>query len=252
MLAVDDGLAGDTFWIAATPDLRVLAARLLPEDVAIAPPAGRYGAGPFLAAGVSTLEIARRRGEAPPRRRARAQPDDIVAGARLWGILALRLSEAPVPPQNLAVTAQRTLTGLRDLEEATHTTFDGNPPPTRDLRVALLRLRNAGERWNNGVATVADDDPEALETAWLTAQDAARLLTRGGGRDAACRNLLYCPAKEDDGPAIFLPGLARAMARKDRSGYVTESLLLATAARNAGQRLAEATDLLPQPAEETP
>jgi len=260
MLAVDHGLAGDTFRIAATPDLRILARRLLPADATIDSPDGRRAAGAFLAAGVSTLEISR----APGRRRSQAHPSDVVAAARLWGTLALRLAEAALPPHNMAVTAQRTLTELRQVEDAAGVAFAGNPPPTKDLRVAILRLRQAAEAWNNAAgAAVASlsaiprgPDPDgqraALEDAGRLALAAGRIvLTRSHGDDS-CRNLLYCPAAEDAGPAVFLPGLARTMAREDRAGYVTESLTLATAIGHAARRLTEATGLLRPPAEETP
>jgi hypothetical protein len=251
MLAVDGGLAGDTLRIAATPDLRVLAARLLPEDVTIDPPDGRGAAGVFLAAGVSTLEIAGSSSTTSGQRRARAHPDDIVAGACLWGTLALRLSEAVLPPHNLAVTAQRTLMALRHVEDAAGATFAGNPPPTKDLRVAILRLRHAAEAWNNTAgALLAEGERAALEDAGRLALAAGRILNPGGRRDGVCRNLLYCPAAENDRLAVALPGLARAVAREDRAGYVTEILTLATAIRNAGRRLVEATALLPEPVEE--
>ncbi len=254
MLAVDHGLAGNSFRIAATPDLRVLAARLLPEDMTIDPPDGRHAAGVFLAAGVSTLEIAPASGATSGRRRTKAHPLDIVAGARLWGTLALRLSEAALPPHNPAVTAQRTLTGLRQVEDAAAAVFDDNPPPTKDLRVAILRLRQAAETWNNTAGallaareTIArgpetHDQRAALEDAGRLALAAGRMLNPGGRRDGNCRNLLYCPATDNDRPAVHLPGMTRAVARADRAGYVTETLILATALRKAGRRLVEATE----------
>ncbi|TDI32607.1 MAG: hypothetical protein E2P03_06450 [Acidobacteria bacterium] len=264
MLAVDGGLSGDAFRIAATPDLRVLAARLLPRDVTIASPDGRGAAGVFLAAGISTLEIARSSGTMSRRRRASANPGDILAGARLWGTLALRLSEAALPPHNLAVTAQRTLMGLRRIEDAAGAAFGGNPPPSRDLRVAILRLRHAAEAWNNTAGALLaardtisrgpepDGERAALEAAGRLALAAGRMLGPGGHEEGVCRSVLYCPATGKDRPAILLPGLAQAVAREDRTGYVTEILALAMVVRQAGQRLAEATDLLPRSTGETP
>jgi N-acetylated-alpha-linked acidic dipeptidase len=263
------GMSGPEARWAATPDLRVLLAGVTADARGIEPPDGRGDAGTFLRLGLATAEIGRPGGGGPVAGTAYDTVERLVsvfdpdlagpaAGARSWGAVALRLSEAAIPLHNHAVTANRLLRGLNDLMAMAHERFDDNPPPVTSLRLALVDLRQAGEEWNEaaagflaraGAVRRGDEGREArrrLTEAGDLVRTVSRLFDRGrkpaGG--SGCGHRLFCPDPERQQPARIFPGLQAAMEARSRSGFVSEALILTSAANAATHRLQTASDLL--------
>lgn len=247
VIAADRSLAGSTWHIATTPDLRSTVGRLLPASALLSSPDGRRGTGMFLAQGVGTIELERQPvGRRPgPEATAAAVHDS----AQLWGTLALRLAESAIVPQNVAVVAQQALTLMRGVETAAARGFADNPPPLKDLRLSFLRLRQTAERWNAEAQALLDsagsvprgNDPSAARRRLDDAARSRRLvldrLTQGSGRGDDCRNLLFCPAAGGDEPALFLPGLHQAAAAGNRESFIAQVLTLADTVTTATQAL---------------
>jgi len=272
------GMSGPAFRLASSPELRVLLSEIIPAGLEILPPDGRGDDRVFLQMGVATVEIGRPEGSANvageahdtfPRLEEQVDPDMTgpAEGARLWGRVALRLTDAAVPPHNHAVTAYRLLPELNGLMRLAGEMFDDNPPPVSGLRLALVDLREAAEAWNAASAaylTSAGSIPRGdrggevhrrlgQAGSLVRSVDRAFARSKDAGTPAGCENMLFCPDPHRHEPARSLPGLRAATAERNRSEFVSEALRLTSAAQVAAARLREAAELLgaarPEPAE---
>jgi N-acetylated-alpha-linked acidic dipeptidase len=263
------GMSGPAFRLASSPELRVLLSEIIPAGLEILPPDGRGDDRVFLQMGVATAEVGRPEGSGNVAgtahdtfRRLEEQVDPDMAGpvegARLWGQVALRMTEAAVPPHNHAVTAYRLLADLDGLLRLAREMFDDNPPPVSGLRLALVDLREAAEAWNAAAAAYlasagsiprgdrAGEIHRRLGQAGSLVRSVDRAFVRSpdAGTEAGCESLLVCPDPRRHEPARSLPGLRAATAERNRSDFVSEALRLTSAAQVATARLREAAELL--------